>query len=59
MSFLTHSENLEDNRADINKEHDLLDMVFLTMSAVLSGAKSWKGIQIVGDAQLDWLRKAS
>jgi predicted transposase YbfD/YdcC len=57
MSFLTHFESIEDNRTDINKDYDLLDMVFLTMSAVLSGAKGWKGIKIFGDAQLDWLRQ--
>jgi hypothetical protein len=53
MSFLTYFENIEDNRTDINKDYDLLDMVFLTMS----GAKGWKGIKIFGDAQLDWLRQ--
>jgi hypothetical protein len=44
MSFIAHFENLEDSRTDINKHYDLLDMVFLTMSAVLSGAKGWKAI---------------
>jgi hypothetical protein len=32
-------------------------MVFLTMSAVLSGAKGWKAIHIFGVAQLTWLRE--
>ncbi len=32
-------------------------MVFLTMSAVLSGAKGWKAIHIFGVAQLAWLRE--
>jgi hypothetical protein len=41
MSFLGCFENLEDSRTDINKHYDLLDIIFLTMSAVLSGAKGW------------------
>jgi hypothetical protein len=57
MSFLVHFEHIEDKRTDINKEYDLLDMVFLTMAAVLAGAKGWKAVKIFGDAQLDWLRQ--
>jgi predicted transposase YbfD/YdcC len=57
MSFIAHFENLEDSRTDINKHYVLLDMVFLTMAAVLSGAKGWKAIHIFGVAQLAWLRE--
>jgi hypothetical protein len=57
MSFLEFCENLDDSRTDINKHYDLLDIVFLTMSAVLSGAKGWKAIHIFGVAQLEWLRE--
>jgi hypothetical protein len=57
MSFITHFENLEDSRTDINKLYNLLDMVFLTMSAVLSGAKGWEAIHLYGVAQLKWLRE--
>ena len=57
MLFFEQIETLEDNRVDINKEYELADIVFLTMSAVLSGAKGWKAIKIFGDSQLDWLRQ--
>jgi predicted transposase YbfD/YdcC len=57
MSFLELCENIEDNRTDTNKHYDLLDIIFLTMSAVLSGAKGWKAIHIFGVAQLEWLRE--
>lgn len=56
MTFITHLEGLEDNRKDINKSYDLVDIIFLTMAAVLSGAKGWKAIKIFGDSKLDWLR---
>jgi hypothetical protein len=57
MSFLTFCENLEDNRMEINKHYNLQNMVFLTMAAVLSGAKGWKAIHIFGVAQLEWLKE--
>jgi hypothetical protein len=57
MSFLGCFENFEDSRTDINKHYDLLDIIFLIMSAVLSGAKEWKAIHIYGVAQLEWLRE--
>lgn len=57
MTLFNHLENLEDERSDINKGYDLLDIVFLTMASVLSGAKGWKDIEIFGNAKLDWLRQ--
>ena len=57
MTFLEQIELLSDERTDINKDYELADIVFLTMSAVLSGAQGWKAIKIFGDAQLDWLRQ--
>jgi hypothetical protein len=57
MSFLKLCENIEDNRTDINKHYYLLDIIFLTMSAILSGAKGWKAIHIFGVAQIEWLRE--
>ncbi len=57
MSFLVHIENIEDSRQDINKSYNLVDMLFLIMSAVLSGAQGWKDIKLFGDAKLSWLRQ--
>ena len=57
MSFLYLYENIEDSRTDINKHYDLLGIIFLALSAVLSGAKGWKAIHIFGVAHLEWLRE--
>ncbi len=56
MTFIAHLEGLEDSRKDINKNYDLVDIIFLTKAAVLSGAKGWKAIKIFGDTKLEWLR---
>ena len=49
MSLLTHLATIDDPRRDINKKHELLDILFLTVSAVLSGAEGWKDIKEFGD----------
>jgi len=38
MSFIDHFQDLEDPRSHITRRHDLLDIVFLTLSAIMSGA---------------------
>jgi len=46
MSFLEQFQILEDPRSHINRKHDLLDIVFLTISAILSGSEGWEGIEV-------------
>ena len=57
MSFFEYLSVVEETRSDINQRHDLVDVIFLVISAVLSGAEGWKDIQTFGDAKLEWLRK--
>ncbi|MCY4363182.1 MAG: ISAs1 family transposase [Gammaproteobacteria bacterium] len=57
MSLLAQLATIDDPRRDINKKHALLDILFLTVSAVLSGAEGWKDIKEFGDEKLDWLRQ--
>lgn len=57
MNFLEHFQTLDDPRSHINRKHDLLDIVFLTLSAILSGSEGWEGIEAFGHLKLDWLKK--
>ena len=45
MSFIDHFDSLEDTRSHINKKYELLDIIFLTVVAMLSGAEGWKDIK--------------
>lgn len=56
MSVFRFFENLSDPRA-YNQKHNFLDIVFLVVSAVISGANSWTEIKLFGELHLDWLRK--
>lgn len=57
MSIIIHLEKLPDPRKDINLKHNLVDVVFLTLSAVLSGATGWQSIEQFGEEQIDWLKQ--
>ncbi|MGU7780707.1 ISAs1 family transposase [Burkholderia sp. PU8-34] len=37
--------------------HDLQEILFVSLCAILSGADSWVAIQIWGESKLDWLRR--
>ena len=55
--ILRHFSELTDGRSHINRCYDLMDIMFLTVSAVLSGAEGWSDIEKFGLAKLSWLRK--
>jgi predicted transposase YbfD/YdcC len=49
--------SLKDLRVERNKKHQLLDIIILTLCAVMSGAEGWEAIEQFGEEKLDWLRK--
>jgi predicted transposase YbfD/YdcC len=56
-TFLKHFESITDPRIDRCKKHNLLDILLLAISAVLSGAEGWEDIEDFGHLKLGWLRK--
>lgn len=40
-----------------NHRHKLSDIIFLVISAVISGASDWDQIEVFGKSQIQWLRK--
>jgi predicted transposase YbfD/YdcC len=56
-NFLEHFVSLEDPRVERHRRHALLDIVLLTVCAVVSGAEGWEAIEEFGREKLDWLRK--
>jgi predicted transposase YbfD/YdcC len=55
-TFMEHFSDLKDPRDDKNKKHQLMDILFLVIAAVISGAEGWEGIETFGEEKLDWLR---
>jgi len=57
MAFLDYFQELEDPRSHINRTHDLLDVLFLTIAAMMSGAEGWQDIRDFGLQKEDWLKQ--
>ena len=55
-SFLNHFQNLKDPRIDRSKYHLLIDIIAISILAVISGADGWTAIEIYGKAKEQWLR---
>jgi predicted transposase YbfD/YdcC len=55
--FMTYFSVIPDPRIERCKKHILLDILFLTVSAVLSGAQGWEAIEDFGRAKLEWLKR--
>lgn len=56
-TFLKHFDSITDPRIDRCKKHNLLDILLLAVSAVISGAEGWEDIEDFGHLKLDWLRQ--
>src|SRR5205823_13373520 len=56
-TFIEHFSDLKDPRDDKNKKHQLMDILFLVIAAVISGAEGWEAIETFGQEKLSWLRK--
>lgn len=50
-----HFAGLSDPRQSMNREHKLMDLVVITICAVISGADDWVSIAEYGEAKEEWL----
>jgi predicted transposase YbfD/YdcC len=57
MSIVEHFAALEDPRIERKKLHALIDIMVLSLCAIISGAEGWQGIVDFGHEKLDWLRR--
>jgi len=55
-SIMEHFGALEDPRRD-NRRHLLIDIVFITICAVICSGESWEDIEQFGHAKEGWLRR--
>ncbi|MBM7074734.1 ISAs1 family transposase, partial [Shewanella sp. 202IG2-18] len=56
-TFLQHFDKINDPRIQRHKLHELLDILLLSICAVISGSEGWEDIEDFGHTKLDWLRK--
>lgn len=55
--FIKSFCDMPDPRVVGRTDHSLLDILVLTVCAVLCGADDWEAVEVFGEARLDWLRQ--
>ena len=55
--LLVHLSVLEDPRSGENFRHEFLEIVFITVCAVISGCENWSEIEDYAEAKKEWLQK--
>ena len=56
MTLIEHLTLVEETRSEINRKHNLVDVMFLVISAIMRGAEGWNDSETYGDSTIDWLR---
>jgi predicted transposase YbfD/YdcC len=56
LSLLEHFADLPDPRIDRTKRHLLLDIIVLSICAVIAGAEGWEDIEEFGKQKHEWLK---
>jgi predicted transposase YbfD/YdcC len=57
FSMVECFSEIEDPRVDRTKKHSLVDIVCLSVLAVIAGAEGWEDIEQFGKDKRDWLKK--
>ncbi len=55
--ILFHYQKIEDPRVERTKRYPLIEIIFLIVTATISGCEGWKSIQDFGVVKRDWLRQ--
>ena len=55
--IIEHFSKLDDPRVRGRTDYPLIEIIFLTISAVVSGFDGWEAIEDFGLAKLSWLQK--
>ena len=52
-----HFGNLEDPRRDQGKRHQLLDIIAMTICAVIGGAEGWSDVELFVQCKYEWFQR--
>ena len=55
-SLMQHFSGLEDPRRPQGRRHNLLDIIAMTICAVVAGAEGWDDVELFAQCKEDWLR---
>ncbi len=52
-----HFGNMEDPRRDQGKRHQLLDIIAMTICAVIGGAEGWRDVELFVQCKYEWFQR--
>lgn len=52
-----HFEDLTDPRLDRGRNHNLIEMIFLALTAAICGAQGWADVERFAKCKIDWFRR--
>lgn len=55
-SVYEYFSELEDPRVDRTKRHQLIDIIIITICAVICGADTWVDLEAYGESKYEWLK---
>lgn len=55
-SFIDFFDSLPDPRVERTRKHKLIDILVITIAAVLSGCNDWNEIELYGNSKEEWLK---
>lgn len=55
ISMLISFQDLPDPRVEGQCDHKLIDIIVITVCAVIAGAESWVDVESFGQAKAEWL----
>ena len=56
-SIVEHFSDIKDIRIERRKKHKLIDIITISICAVVCGADGWEDIEMYGIARKKWLEK--
>lgn len=56
VSIKEHFSSIPDPRVEGKTRHNLLDIIVITICAVISGADTWGGVETYGRSKYEWLK---
>ncbi|MQL50593.1 ISAs1 family transposase [Photorhabdus khanii] len=56
MTLMEHLSVVKETRSETNRKYDLIDVIFLVISAIMAGAEGWQDIETYGNAKIKWLK---
>ncbi|MCP5101556.1 MAG: ISAs1 family transposase [Chloroflexi bacterium] len=55
-SFIQHFESVEDPRRQAGLRHPLMEVLFIAICAIVSGADDWVAVERFGNAKIRWFK---